>query len=171
MKIWKRRWVKIVGILLVVALTACFVASGLFYWRVKHSILGEIGIDYVFRVEKIRMTQYSAYCMAQDPGFRNGCLNQRDRKKLFMILSHTRKYDKNKDRPYLLDGRFLEGPDISFERENYQLGERGDWINWDYLESTFVYYYPEQKRGEELKHGRKYYLEKKYAQELKALFE
>ena len=51
----KKGWVKIVCIALVVVMLACLITSGLFYWRVKHSILEVIGIDYVFRVDKICM--------------------------------------------------------------------------------------------------------------------
>ena len=53
----KKGWVKIVCIALVVVMLACLITSGLFYWRVKHSILEVIGIDYVFRVDKICMYQ------------------------------------------------------------------------------------------------------------------
>ncbi len=163
MKIMKKRWVKIACIMLTVALIACFIAFGLFYWRVKHSILGEIGIDYVFDVEKI--------CMTQDSGRPNGYLDQRDRKKLFMILSHTRKYDKQKDRPYLLEGNFLYGPFIKFRGKDFHDGQRGNWIHWDYHEGIFVYDYLEPEGDKEWKHSRRYYLEKKYAQELRVLFD
>lgn len=159
----KKGWVKIVCIALVVVMLACLITSGLFYWRVKHSILEVIGIDYVFRVDKI--------CMYQEGSQPIGYLNQRDRKKLFMILSHTRKYNKHKDQYYLLNGKFLYSPHISFESENLQVGQRGDTIRWDYFEGILVYDYPEQERGEEWKHSSEYYLEQKYAQELRVLFD
>lgn len=60
MKVMKRRWVKIVGIVLVVALIACFIAFGLFYWRVKHSILEEMGINHMFGVKEICMDQFDS---------------------------------------------------------------------------------------------------------------
>lgn len=157
-----KNWVKIVCIPLAVVTFACLITSGLFYWRVKYSILGEVGIDYVFKVEKI--------CMDQSDGKSNGYLDQKDRKKLFMILSHTQKYDKRKDQPYMLDGNFLYGPLIDF-RSKKNKGRRGDWICWDYQEGTFVYYDLVPRGDKEWKHSCKYYLEKKYAQELKVLFD
>lgn len=162
MKILKKSWVKIACIVLVVALIAGFIASGLLYWRVKHSILEEIGIDYVFRVEKI--------CMDQSEGKPNGYLDQRDRKKLFKILSHTRKYDKQKDQPYLLDGKFLLNPLIDF-RSKKNGRRRGDWIRWEYHEGVFVYYDLVPRGDKEWKHSQKYYLEQKYAKELRVLFD
>ena len=120
--------------------------------------MGELGIDHMFKNQEIYMFQEDSPT--------NGCLNRRDRNKLFEILAHTRKYDKHKNQPYLLDGKFLYSPNICFGSGPFRFGQ-GDRIHWDYDEGVFVYYYPGEKR----KHSRKYYLEQKYAQELRVLFD
>ncbi len=137
---------------------ACLITSGLFYWRVKHSILEEMGINHMFGVEEICLSQFDSPI--------SDCMIKHDRNKLFMILSYTQKYDKHKDWSYLLDGNFLYDPTIRFGSKPFHFGQ-GDRIHWDYQEGVFIYYYPGEKR----KHSCKYYLERKYAQELKVLFD
>lgn len=156
MKTAKKKWMKIVGLMLIVIMLVCFITFGLFYWRVKSSILGEIGIERMLKIERVALTLWDSPTSDR--------LDERDRRKLFMILSHARKYDQDRDKPYLLDGSFLEAPSISFINKP---GQRGDLISWKYHEGIMVYIYP----GEELKRSRKYYLDKKYAQDLKALFD
>ena len=151
----KRKWVKIAGIMLVVVLIACSIILGLFYWRAKQSILAERGIWNTFGIEKV--------FLCQGGGTAEGSLSKGDRRKLFMILLHTSRYDKEKDKPYLLDGAFLQGPSISFGDEPF--GQE-DMISWRNQEGIFIYY-PDASP----KHSCEYYLEKKYAQELKALFD
>ena len=146
----KKKWMKIVGLMLIVIMLACFIAFGLFYWRVKSSILGEIGLKRVLKIERVALYDWDTT---------SGTLDEGDRRKLFMILSHARKYDQDKDKPYLLDGSFLNGPHISFINKP---GQRGDLISWEYHEGIMEYIYP----GKELKRSSKYYLDKKYAQDL-----
>lgn len=158
MNILKKKWMKIVGIMLVVVLIACLIILGLFYRRVRSSILGEIGIRHVLEIKKVRLTQGDRY--AED------YLDESDQRKLFIILSHTRKYDKSRDKSYLLDGSFLYGPHISFASKPYRFGQ-GDRISWEYYKGILVYIYP----GDTMKESAKYYLDQKYAQELRVLFD
>lgn len=155
MKTVKKKWMKIVGMILIVIMLVCFITLGLFYWRVKSSILGEIGLKRVLKIERVALYDWDTT---------SGTLDEGDRRKLFMILSHAQKYDQDRDKPYLLDGSFLNGPAISFATKQ---GQRGDLISWEYHEGIMEYIYP----GEELKRSRKYYLDQKYAQDLKALFD
>jgi len=156
MKTVKKKWGKIVGIVLAVIMLICLITSGLFYWRVKSSILGEMGIRHVFEIEKVVLAQGDRVALER--------LDERDQRKLFIILSHTRKYDKSRDKPYLLDGSFLYGPGIFFANKP---GQRGDLISWEYHEGIMEYMYP----GLPIKHSGKYYLDQKYAQELRVLFD
>lgn len=157
MKILKKRWVKIVGILLVVALTACVVASGFFYWRVKHSILAEMGIHRALELEGIRLETWDQRAPEQ--------LDMKDRWKMLWILSHTRKYNKSKDQPYLPDGYYMYDPYIAFQKKGGEETECG--IFWDYLKTKFYYYPSDTSKRENVV----YYLDERYAQALKDIFE
>lgn len=55
MKMFKKKWVRIAGIALAAILIASVAVSGLFYWRVKHSILAEMGIHRALELEGIRL--------------------------------------------------------------------------------------------------------------------
>lgn len=127
-----------------------------FYWRVKSSILGEMGVSHIFDVNEV--------CLYQSDSPVIDYLNKRDRRNLFIILSHTKKYEEGRHKPYLLDGAFLHGPYMFFG--NKPFGQK-DMIRWWYQEGIFVYTYPDRLQ----KRSCKYYLEKNYAQELKALFD
>ena len=91
-------------------------------------------------------------------------LDREDRRQLLWILSHTRKYDKEKDQPFLLKGYFLPDPYITFRKKG--VNAPGHSIDWNYTEATFRYSPP----GTPETKGPKYYLDEKYAQELKDLF-
>ena len=147
---------KIMCIFLVVIVCVCLLASFLFCWRVKSSILGEMGIRHVFEINRICLSQYD-YAAEE-------YLNKSDKRKLFVILSHTKKYNKDKHKPYLLEGTFLLHPSISFRNK---ASEQGDGIYWEYKEGILQYTYP----GDSGKKSGKYYLDKKYAQELRTLFD
>ena len=156
MKILKKKWLKIVSIVLAVVLFAGLITSSLSYRKVKSSILGEMGIRHVFEINRICLSQYD-YAAEE-------YLNKSDKRKLFVILSHTKKYDKDKHKPYLLEGTFLLHPSISFRNK---ASEQGDGIYWEYKEGILQYTYP----GNSGKKSGKYYLDKKYAQELRTLFD
>lgn len=53
MKILKKKWVKIVGIVFAVVVCACLVFLFLTYRRVKNSILGEMGIKHVIEQNEV----------------------------------------------------------------------------------------------------------------------
>ncbi|MCI8337655.1 MAG: hypothetical protein HFH62_03075 [Lachnospiraceae bacterium] len=58
MKMIKKRWVKMLGIVSAAVMLLCLIAFGIFSWRAETSILGEIGIGHIFEVKEIRLAQY-----------------------------------------------------------------------------------------------------------------
>lgn len=156
MKMIKKRWVKIVSIMLAVVMLLCLIVFGLFYRRAETSILEKIGIGHIFEVKEIRLAQYDY--SAKDK------LSMSDKAKLFVILSHTEKYSKDKHKPYLPKGAFLLHPNISFRDDS---SHRGHGIYWEYEKGILEYTFP----GDSGKKSGKYFLEQKYAQELKSLFD
>ncbi len=128
----------------------------LFFWKVNKSILGEMGIGHIFEVKEIRLAQYD-YTAEEN-------LSMSDKTKLFVILSHTERYSKDKHKPYLPEGAFLLHPNISLRNDS---SNRGHGIYWEYEKGILEYTYP----GDSGKKSGKYFLEQKYAQELKSLFD
>ena len=157
MKMMKKRWVKIVGFALAVVVCACLVFLFLAYRRVKNSILGEMGIKHVIEQNEVFFYELDLSALK--------ALDREDRRQLLWILSHTRKYDKEKDQPFLLKGYFLPDPYIAFRKKG--VNAPGHSIDWNYTEATFRYSPP----GTPETKGPKYYLDEKYAQELKDLFD
>ena len=159
MKMMKKRWVKIVGFGFAVVVCVCFILVFFSYRRVKNSILGEMGINNTIKMDSIRFKELDLSAIKE--------LDNRDRRKLIWILSHTRKYDKKKDEPFLLKGYFLPNPYIVFHKKGIDVS--GHRIYWKYEEATFYYVPPNTSELEQK--GATYYLDEKYAQELKDLFD
>ncbi len=157
MKMMKKRWVKIVGFGFAVVVCACLVFLFLTCRRVKNSILGEMGIKHVIEQDEVYFNELDLSALK--------ALDREDRRQLLWILSHTRKYDKEKDQPFLLKGYFLPDPYIAFRKKG--VNAPGHSIDWNYTEATFRYSPP----GTPETKGPKYYLDEKYAQELKDLFD
>lgn len=156
-KMMKKRWVKIAVIALAVVLIASFAASVFFYWRMKHSVIGELGIHRALELEGIRLETWDQRAPEQ--------LDMKDRWEILWILSHTRKYDKSKDQVYLPDGYYIYDPYIAFQKKGEEETECG--IYWDYLNAKFYYYPSDTSKRKNVV----YYLDECYAQALRDLFE
>ena len=154
MKKIKKQCIIIVGILLVFVMCLCLVLSFFCYQSMKDSIWGEVGLRRMFGTEKVYLVQWQYHA--------EEAVDRGDRIKLFFLLTHAKKYDKERDKAYLLDGYFLRNPKINFRKKKDD-GDWGDTIFWE-DKKGILYYYQGKKKME-------YYLEKKYAQELKELFE
>jgi len=157
MKLLKKRWIKIAGIVFVAVLCVCLGLVCFAYQGVKKSVLGEMGIKRAINMDTIYFTELDRRAQKH--------LSQEDRRKLLWLLSHTRKYDKEKDERYILKGYFLPDPYIVFRNED--VNASGHIINWNYTEATFYYSPPDTTEQK----GPKYYLDEKYAKELKELFD
>lgn len=142
--------------ILFIAIAVILIIFLLFFWKVNKSILGEMGIGHIFEVKEIRLAQYD-YIAEEN-------LSMSDKIKLFVILSHTEKYSKDKHKPYLPEGAFLLHPNVSFRNG---FSNRGHGIYWEYEKGILEYTYP----GDSAKKSSKYFLEQKYAQKLKVLFD
>ena len=156
MKMMKKRWVKMLGIVSAAVMLLCLIDFGFFYWRAETSILGKIGIGHIFEVKEIRLAQYDYSAKEK--------LSMSDKAKLFVILSHTEKYSKDRHKPYLPEGAFLLHPNISFRDDS---SHRGHGIYWEYEKGILEYTFP----GDSGKKSGKYFLNQKYARELKFLFD
>jgi len=157
MKILKKRWMIITGIVFVAVLCVCLGFVCFAYQGVKKSVLGEMGIKRAVNSDTIYFKELDRRAQKN--------LSQEDRRKLLWLLSHTRKYDKEKDERYILEGYFLPGPRIVFWEEGRK--SLGHIIYWNYTEATFYYSPPDTTEQK----GPKYYLDEKYAKELKELFD
>ena len=98
--------------------------------------------------------------LAQEDFFAAHDLSERDKFRLFSILSSTRKYDKNMDQNYLLDGSFLYSPSVHFDFDDDR-----HTIYWEY-ESGIIYC-----EGAEGKEESYYCLEEDNATKLKKMYE
>lgn len=149
MKILEKKKILVVSIV-IVSVCLCTI----FYWRqrIGKSVLGEMKIQYACDMDKVRL--------AQEDFFAAHDLSGRDKLHLFSILSSTRKYDKKRDKSYLLDGSFLYSPKVYFDFDNDRYT-----IYWKY-DSGIIYC-----EGTEGKEESYYYLEEDNAAKLKELYE
>lgn len=147
----KKRTKKIAITGITVLMCTCFLCIAILHNSIEKSIWGAMGIDSVNDIDKVQLAQ-------QD--FRaEELLSKSDRISLFYILSTTRKYDKTKDKTYVLNGSFLSYPIVHFEVD----GEKQE-IYWEY-ETGIIHYGGIEEKSV------KYYLEEENAAELKELYE
>lgn len=147
----KKRTKKIALTGIAVLMCVFLFGMAIHYINIKKSIWGTMGIDSVNDIDKVQLAQ-------QD--FRaEELLAKSDRIRLFYILSTTRKYDKTKDKTYVLNGSFLSYPIVHFEVD----GEKQE-IYWEY-ETGIIHYGGIEEKSV------KYYLEEENAAELKELYE
>ena len=99
MKNIKKRKILIIVIVLVMV-SLCFILF--LQYSISKSILGETKVKYIVDINKVQEVQ-----LAQQDFTAEKMLSKRDKLRLFQILCSTRKYNKKKDKSYLLDGYFL----------------------------------------------------------------
>ena len=104
MKNIKKRKIPIIVIVLVMV-CLCFILF--LQYSISKSILGETKVKYIVDINKVQEVQ-----LAQQDFTAEKMLSKRDKLRLFQILCSTRKYNKKKDKSYLLDGYFLFSPKI-----------------------------------------------------------
>ena len=158
MKNIKKRKIPIIVIVLVMV-SLCVIVF--LQHIISKSVLGETKVKYIADINKVQLVQqdFTAEKM----------LSERDKLRLFRILCSTRKYNKEKDKSYLLDGYFLFSPKIRLcYGEDYGWYKDG-FIYWEYKTGVMYYYYFSME--ERKVKGEKYYLEEDKAAKLKELFE
>lgn len=156
MKNIKKRKIPIIVIVLVMV-SLCVIVF--LQHIISKSVLGETKVKYIADINKVQLVQqdFTAEKM----------LSERDKLRLFWILCSTRKYNKEKDKSYLLDGYFLFSPKIRLcYGEDYGWYKDGI-IYWEYKTGVMYYFSGEEGKVK----GEKYYLEEDKAAKLKELFE
>lgn len=161
MKNIKKRKIQIIVIVLVMV-CLCFILF--LQYSISKSILGETKVKYIVDINKVQEVQ-----LAQQDFTAEKMLSKRDKLRLFQILYSTRKYNKKKDKSYLLDGYFLFSPKIRLCYGKDYSWYKDGFIYWEYKTGVMYYYYFSME--ERKVKGEKYYLEEDKAAKLKELFE
>lgn len=138
-------------IVIIAIASICFCVTAFWQQDIQKSILGEMKIKYVTDIDKVQL--------AQEDFLAEQLLSETDEIRLFQILSSTRKYNKAKDKSYLLNGSFLYSPKIYFDFDDDR-----HRIYWEYEAGIMYCDSIEGKRAI-------YYLEKENAVKLKELYE
>ena len=160
MKNIKKRKIPIIVIVLVMV-SLCVIVF--LQHIISKSVLGETKVKYIADINKVQEVQ-----LVQQDFTAEKMLSERDQLRLFWILCSTRKYNKEKDKSYLLDGYFLFSPKIRLcYGEDYSWYKDG-FIYWEYKTGVMYYYFSMEERKVK---GEKYYLEEVKAAKLKELFE
>ena len=159
MKNIKKRKIPIIVIVLVMV-CLCFILF--LQYSISKSILGETKVKYIADINKVQEVQ-----LAQQDFTAEKMLSKRDKLRLFQILCSTRKYNKKKDKSYLLDGYFLFSPKIHLSYGKDSSWYKDGLIYWEYKTGIMYYFSMEERKVK----GEKYYLEEDKAAKLKELFE
>lgn len=156
----KKKRNKLICILVIVSVCA----GSVVFWQysISKSILGETKVKYIADINKVQEVQ-----LAQQDFTAEKMLSKRDKLRLFQILCSTRKYNKKKDKSYLLDGYFLFSPKIYLCYDKDYSWYKDGVIYWEYKTGIMYYFSMEERKVK----GEKYYLEEDKAAKLKELFE